>query len=167
MDRIYSIEDAKNEMARKVRYYENRIAAWKAVKRLYKKSGEPFAVLSKNFENCKFCEQYSSLYVYIYVAGSYDRDEINLTSAARNPYTHKNGETDEITADFVEKCINDLIEKYRGWMEKDMRGLEMIEKQIEEITPELDTLRKEIKKAEENGANYVLQSYIKEYLRIL
>lgn len=170
MDRIYTVMQAVEEMRKSVEYYNIRIEAWKKVKRLYKKDGNAFQVLTKNFENCRFNWQYGSFYISVTFWGKshgWETDEINLSCAAENPYTHKNGEKEEITPDFVEKCINGLIAKYTANMEKDAAGAEMIERQIAEITPELDKIRGAIEAAKEVNSHYVLQAYIKEYLRIL
>lgn len=58
MERINSIQEAKKKMETSVNYYKCRIEAWEAVQRQCKKNGEPFAVLSKNFSNCDFSDEY-------------------------------------------------------------------------------------------------------------
>lgn len=72
---------------------------------------------------------------------------------------------EEDTPDSIQQKINNLIENYKKWLDKDLKGLDEIEKQIEKITPMLDELSKFIKTAEnETNTYYVLKSYIKNYL---
>lgn len=59
MERILNKEDAKKKMEKSVNYYQVRIEAWEKVKRVYKKDGSVFKVLSKNFEGCTFYNEYS------------------------------------------------------------------------------------------------------------
>ena len=162
MERIYTIEDAKNKMQKSVNYYACRIEAWKKVERLYKKDGKPFTVLSKNFSNLSFRNSYGNKYVAVFFTdenGAYQYDELNIS---KNIYQEAAD-----TPEAIENCIKGMIEKYEAWKEKDEKGLADIEKQLEAIRPALEELKKAIEAAKETNTHYTMQSYIKEYLRIL
>lgn len=162
MERIYTIEDAKAKMQKSVNYYACRIEAWKKVTRLYKKDGNSFSVLSKNFSNLSFRESYGSKYVAVFFTdenGAYQYDEINISA---NMY-QESADTPEA----IENRITALIDKYEAWNEKDEKGLADIERQLEAIRPALEEINKAIEAAKETNTHYTIQSYIKGYLRIL
>lgn len=164
MDRIYNIEDAKKKMEEKVKYYRCRVEAWEKVKRIKTKSGSDFKILSKNFEGAEVVWEYSSKYLRTWFKdekGSWERDDIYLS---KDSYRNKEELT---TADELENAIKEQITKYKGWMERDQKGFEKIEKQLAALNPELEKLKKAIKEAEATNTHYVMGAYIKEYLRIL
>lgn len=162
MERIYTIEDAKAKMQKSVEYYACRIEAWKKVTRLYKKDGGNFSVLSKNFSGCSFVNRFTINRVEVAFRdenGTWTTDDITIDA---NCY-----EEAADTPEAIEKRITALIEKYEAWKEKDEKGLAEIERQLEEINPALESLKKAIAEAKETNTHYTMQSYIKEYLRIL
>lgn len=164
MERIYTIEDAKAKMQKSVEYYACRIEAWKKVERLYKKDGKPFAVLSKNFNNLTLMNRFGSNEAVVYFkdeSGRYENDYINLEA---NCYTKEEAAD---TPEAIEKRITALIEKYEAWKKKNEKGLAEIESQLEAINPALEALKQAIAEAKETNTHYTMQSYIKEYLRIL
>lgn len=162
MDRIYNIEDAIKKAKKSVKYYEVRIQAWENVKRVKTKTGADFKILSKNFINCTFCADIFGNKIRVYFRdeeGASCYDDIGL---------YKNCYQDEKnTAVQVEAAINELIEKYKNWLETDKKGLENIEKQLQAIRPQLDELKKAIEDAKKTNTHYIMQSYIKNYLYIL
>lgn len=162
MERIYSIEDAKAKMQKSVEYYACRIEAWKKVERLYKKDGSNFSVLSKNFSNCNFTEEYGTKKLRITFRdenGEYTRDDIYLS---KNCYDDAKD-----TPEAIEESIKGVIAKYEKWKQTDEKGLAEIESQLEAINPALEALKQAIAEAKETNTHYTMQAYIKEYLRIL
>lgn len=164
MERIYTITDAKRITEKRIEYYTCRIEAWKKVERLYKKDGNPFSVLSKNFNNLTLRNSYGSNEAAVYFKdenGAYADDYINLEA---NSYTHEEKAT---TPDAIEKKINALIAHYTANKTVAERATQLIVEQLESLTPFLDELKKAIKDADETNTGYTMKSYIKEYLRIL
>jgi hypothetical protein len=166
MDKIYNIEQAKEKMKKSAKYYEVRIKAWENVKRLYKKDGGEFAILGKNFSGAKITTKpWNADDKIIEVCfrdenGSWTTDYIGLYA------TQYNDEAD--TPEKVQNRINDLIEKYKSWYEKDKKGAEQIEKQIKAIIPLLDKINKTLDTAkQETNTHYTIQGYIAQYLNIL
>lgn len=162
MDRIYNIEDAIKKAKKSVKYYEVRIQAWENVKRVKTKTGADFKILSKNFENCSFCKRFGDDRCEVYFRdenGSYCESWITLNA---NCY-----EEAKDTPDKLEAAINNLIAQYKEQKEKNIKGLENIEKQLQAIRPQLDALKKAIEDAKKTNTHYIMQSYIKNYLYIL
>lgn len=163
MERIFTIEDAKQRLEKRLSYYTARVEAWEKVERVSKKDGGDFAIISKNFANCTFKTEYSSNYIVVNFKSKFEgyaSDEVNISG---NAY----GVEACDTADKIEKKIAETIEKYKGYVKTTEKGLETIAEQLEAIAPELEALKKAIKEAEKTDCNFVMQSYIKEYLRIL
>lgn len=164
METIRTIPEAKAKMEKSCKYYAVRLAAWENVKRLYKKNGEPFATLSKNFSGAKFIEKYGNRYIEVHFkdeSGAYNYDNITLM---RNAYK---GLEEATTPDEVESRINAQIETYRNWLEIDKNGAKEIENQINNITPELEKIKEALKAAEETNTHYTIQAYVKSYLKIV
>lgn len=158
MEKIRSIQEAKAKAQRSVDYYNARVEAWERVKRLYTKGGQPFKVLSKNFENLTFREEYGSkkatVFFYTKTSG-YEHDDIYLT------------DIEELTPDAVSERIAKVIDNYKEWREKDEKGLAEIESQLAAIEKPLEALKAAITAGKETNTNYIIQSYIKNYLGIL
>lgn len=163
MDRITSIAEAKAKMQKSVEYYACRIEAWKKVTRLYKKDGGNFSVLSKNFNNLSFRNRFGNEAAVYFKdeTGAYADDYLNLEA---NSYTHEEKAT---TPEAIEAKITALIAKYEQQKETAEKGLAEIEAQISAILPALEGIKKAIEEAKETNTHYTMQSYIKEYLRIL
>lgn len=163
MERIANVTEAQRRLEERLNYYTARIEAWEKVERIHKKDGEDFAILSKNFTNCKLIEKYHNQELTVYFRTDkegYTTDYINLGG---NVYTH---EEPADTADKIEKRIADKIAIYNGYIETTKRGLETIDEQIKAISPELETLKKAIAEADKTDCKYILMSYIKESLNI-
>lgn len=164
MEKFYTIEEARQKMQKSVNFYALRIEAWKNVKRIYKKDGGSFSILSKNFENLKFRNRFGSNEAAVYFVdecGRYADDYINLEA---NNYTHEEAAT---TPEAIESKISALIAKYEAWKERDEKGLAEIESRLNAISDALETIKKAVKDAEQVNAHYTMQAYIKGYLNII
>ena len=53
----WQIESAQKELRKEINRAAAFMQAWQNVKRVSKKDGGDFAIISKNFEGCKFCEK--------------------------------------------------------------------------------------------------------------
>ena len=163
MERILNIEDAKKKIERRIAYYQERIDAWKKVERIRKKDGGDFAILSKNFTNCKIEESYSFKELKVYYKSNlegYTNDWINISG---NQYQE---EAD--TPEKIEKRIAETIERYEGYKTRSEKALATIESTLKAIEPELEKLKSVIKEGEtETDTQYIIGAYIKSYLHIL
>lgn len=164
MEKIYTKQDAREKMEKSVKYYKVRIEAWENVKRIYKKNGEPFAILSKNFENARFTAWLNSPVIEVTFRDETGRNTTEHITLTANAYKN---EPEATTPEQVQNRINELIANYKKWLEIDTAGASQIEKQIDDIMPELDKLAEAIKQAKETNTHYTLQNYIKNYLHIL
>lgn len=164
MEKIYTKQDAREKMEKSIKYYKVRIEAWENVKRIYKKNGEPFAILSKNFENARFTTWINSPVIEVTFTDETGRNTTEHITLTANVYKN---EPEATTPEQVQNRINELIANYKKWLEIDTAGASHIEKQIDDIMPELDKLAEAIKQAKETNTHYTLQNYIKNYLHIL
>lgn len=159
--RIYSALVAKEEMQKSVDYYTARIEAWEKVKRLYTKSGQPFKVLSKNFENLRFVEEYGSKKARVFFReknGAYAWDDIYLTDI------YNNG---DVTPDAIAEKIANTLTNYKAWEEKDKRGADAVAGQIDVLKESLETIKKAIEESKAVNTQCVLKGYVKDFLGIL
>lgn len=163
MERIFTIEDAREKLERRLAYYNDRVEAWEKVERVSKKNGEDFARLSANFTNCDIVKSWMGDELTIHFRGKYEGHVTDYITLTGNAY----GVEDADTADKVQERIKARVEQYKGYIETTKAGLETIAEQIEAIKPQLEALKQAIKEAEKVDCNYILGSYIKEYLRIL
>lgn len=164
MERIRNAEDAKKRAEASVAYYETRIKEWEKVQRVRTKAGENFKVLSKNFINCKFVNQYGTDYLKIYFQdekGAYTYDDIYL---GRNVYTNTPGAD---TPEEIEKRITAVIAQYRENLETAEKGLEAIDALVTATAPHLEALKEIIEEARKVNDHYIIGSYIKNTLNIL
>lgn len=160
MERITNINEAKEKMIKSCNYYKCRIEAWKKVARAKTKSGADFKILSKNFNNCSFCERYGSDRIEVCFKnelGYYTTDDITLC---------QNGRELE-TPDEIENAIRERIENYNKWLTIDEKGATEIEKQLTEILPQIEILKKAIADAKATNTHYTMQSFIKNSLNII
>lgn len=162
MEKIYNAEEAKKRIEKRIAYYAERVAAWEKVERIRKKDGNDFANLAKNFTNCKIVNSYSWQELTVYFRSDiegYTSDYINISG---NQYQEAAD-----TPEKIEKRIAEQIEKYNGYKETAEKALQEIESDLAKLTPELETLKKALKEAAEKNTQYIVQSYIKNYLHIL
>lgn len=163
MERIFTIEDAKKALEKRLSYYTARVEAWEKVERVRKKDGGDFATLSKNFTNCKFITKYGTDEIDVYFYSPFEGHNWDWLTISGNAY----GTEPADTADKIAERIAERIALYNGYIETTKQGLETIGEQLEAIAPELEALKKAIKEAEKTDCKFVMQGYIKEYLRIL
>lgn len=160
----YYKKEVVEKAAQSVKYYQVRLEAWEKVKRITKKNGEDFQNLNRCFENAEIERHYNSNYIVVYFRdenGHYTKDELCLEA---NYY--KNREAAE-TADQVQERIDNLIANYKEWLEKDKKGLEQIETQLEQVNVYLYKLAEIIEQAkEETNTHYKIREYIKGCLEI-
>lgn len=164
MDAIRTKAEAIEAMKKSVEYYRTRIEAWEKVTRNYTKTGEPFKVLSKNFNNCTINPGEKIEIHFRDESGRVTYDYINLR---RNVYEAKKTYQEEATTpDAIQERINDQLEKYRKWLAVDEKGAEEIESQLDAIEQQLEEIKKAIKAAEETNTHYKMRAYIKNFLGI-
>ena len=144
MDNIYSVNDIKECIENSIYYYEDRIKAWENVKRLHKKDGTVFKILSRNFAGCSFtCEYGWDKEVTVYFTnhkGSHDSDYIDLG------YSQYTGEQKLDTPDKVEQAIQDLITGYKENMEAEQHDLELCNTVIKDFA---ETVQRALDKVSE------------------
>lgn len=163
MERILNIDEAKKKIEKRILYYEERIEAWKKVERVSRKNGENFANLGKNFTNCEIVREYSIDELTVYFRARYEGYTKDYITISGNQYQEPAD-----TPEKIEKRIKEHIAKYENYVERSRKALETIESTLKSIEPELDKLREVIKKgADETDTNYIIGSYIKNYLHIL
>ena len=166
MTNIYTIEDAKARMQESVNFYKYRIEAWEKVQRLHKKNGEDFAILSKNFENCRFYKEWSHDVLAVYfrcpMPNGGTKCESDTIWLDGNEYA---GREPADTADKVEERIAQTVKQYRENLEKDERGLAEIVHTLEALAPILQTIHEVVEKGKENGTNYVIREYLEHNVR--
>lgn len=158
MERIRTIEEAVAKMEKSVRYYQCRVDAWAAVKRVYKKDGGAFAVLSKNFTGCKFS---GDTKVVVYFRDENDRfcdDYINIFLWAEGRV---------MTPDEVQAEIEKTVANYTKWRDIDTNGAENIADDLRSMIPALDGLKALINDMKADNTHYTARAFIKEYLDIL
>lgn len=159
---IHSIADAVHAMENSVNYYKCRAAAWDAVKRVYKKDGGSFAVLSKNFTGCRYYTD-NAYNARFYVTfrderGYMETDYINV---------YKWPEKCLMTADEVAAEIEKTIANYEKWMNTDAAGRDNIAETLAGIAPDLERLKTVLQGCKEYNTQYVVADYIKNYIGIL
>lgn len=163
MERILNIDEAKKRIEKRIMFYAEKIEAWEKVERVRRKNGENFSNLGKNFTNCEIVSEYSMDELTVYYRARYEgytKDYINISG---NQYQEPAD-----TPEKIEERIKDLITMYKNYIERSRKALETIESTLKSIEPELDKLKEVIKKgAEETDTNYIIGSYIKNYLHIL
>ena len=183
------MKDLKNivkELENRIDEHEALLEAWKRVKRLYKKDGSSFSILSKNFENATIQDESYSVYpakvvkVFIGHEGKYYNEEINCTQLVR--YSQRKVDESRI---IHESCLEDRYnltideifeeielkkEYHKKRIEELNKQLEMAEsyyKQIiikmEEIKTILDTLCDKHGDGENIDLRYDLEEVVHEY----
>lgn len=131
-----TLNDVKKTLTDYMEDYSAKIELWKNVKRVYKKDGKEFSVLSKNFENATICNiDYSiredkEIRVSGRINGVYVYDSIEIYPCV-DTYKHDVDEARIIkrsflnpyfimTVDEIEIAIADRIEMYEGYV-KDLK----------------------------------------------
>jgi len=110
--RIRTAADVEQRIKGSIAYYDTRINAWKAVKRLTKKDGSDFANFGKNFENARIYAPY----------GLHNKLVINFRDE-NGRYTENYIELAESVSEQFEQ-INETIGRYQRWKEEAEKDLE-------------------------------------------
>jgi hypothetical protein len=158
---IRTHEDARARMQDGIDYYNERITAWGQVHRLRKKDGGDFAVLSKNFDNCRFYHEYGCNKLSVTFKSKkhgYETDYIYLDSGYYGDRAD--------TPDKIEEVIATTIARYTEWRDVDARGLAKIDEVLTGIDEKLAELRRTIEDGRKDGIHYAVQYYIKNKLGI-
>ena len=117
---VYTKEDIKAKIKRAIDYYETRIEAWQNVKRVHKKDGSDFKVLSKNFVNCIFTSDYGwdrKLKVSVHENGHCGFDYIDLGDVG--------DENKIVSPDKIEEKIDTLLKIYQGRLKQEKKEYQM------------------------------------------
>ena len=149
MKKTYQMEEGyKNS----IHNYENMINAWRNVKRITKKDGTDFLIMSKNFENAILKKDYSWMDYYTltvdykYANGGYTYDNITVDN--------------NDTVDDIFRKINERIKGY----ETSKRKIEEKLSKIKDVFGEIDNIMKQlIPFCKQNGFSaYEVCNYIRE-----
>lgn len=145
-------EKIEKEYRNNISTYENAIKAWRNVKRLGKKDGSDFVIISKNFSNANIKKEYpwqdySSLTVhYCYGDGGYTYDNILID--------------DKDTVNDVFQKINDRIQMYETSVKKAKSKLSNVERVFTEVD---NTVKQLMTFCKENGFSaYEVCDYIRD-----
>lgn len=156
------------------------LGAWKKVKRLYKKDGTPFKVLSKNFEGCKFATPYysndkSDLQLKIHIRTPFDgivEDEIYLYRPLESLPTIENREILRnyglLTLGEIEHEINKKIEWYENTIKKYNRYIENIDNYFNVVDENLENIVNTLKQYnndDERSIYYAMRQYIEHRIK--
>lgn len=167
--------------------HEALLEAWQNVKRLHKKDGSDFSVLSKNFENAKVEDEPYSIYPVKIVkvwncgkSGKYYNEEINCTQLVR--YSKRKVESSRIiketlledrynlTVDEIFEDIATRIEHHKNRIEELQNQIVMAEKYynlVQNKMQEVKTILDEVCNNKVQGKNlelrYALEDVVKSY----
>ena len=184
------MKDLKNivkELENRIDEHEALLEAWKRVKRLYKKDGSSFSVLSKNFENAKIEDEPYSIYLAKIVkvwncgkSGKYYNEEIKCTQIVR--YSKREIEPSRIikealledrydlTIDEIFEDIAAQIEYHKNRIEELHNQIAMAEKYynlVQNKMQEVKTILDEVCNNKVQGKNldlrYALEDIVKNY----
>lgn len=111
-NRIRTAADIEQHIKESIAYYDTRINAWEAVRRLTKKDGSDFANFGKNFENARICAPY----------GLHNKLVVNFRDE-RGRYTEDYIDLAESVSEQFEQ-IAETIERYQHWKEEAEKDLE-------------------------------------------
>ena len=184
------MKDLKNivkELENRIDEHEALLEAWQNVKRLHKKDGSDFSVLSKNFENAKIEDEPYSIYPVKIVkvwncgkSGKYYNEEIKCTQIVR--YSKREIEPSRIiketlledrydlTIDEIFEDIATRIEHHKNRIEELQNQIVMAEKYynlVQNKMQEVKTILDEVCDNKVQGKNldlrYALEDVAKNY----
>lgn len=133
-----STDDIRNDLQKYINDYTAKIALWGNVTRVYKKNGDAFAVLSKNFTNCTFCTEYGFSKISVSGrsnTGDYVSDYINIAHV-----NYKGDKTLEMNADEIETAIQELIAKYQLYISDHSEEITMLDDCYNALQAKLDDI---------------------------
>lgn len=181
------LESIVKELESRIDEHEAMLEAWQNVKRLYKKDGSDFSVLSKNFENAKVVDEPYSIYPAKIVkvwnrgkSGKYYNEEVNCTQIVR--YSKRKVESSRIikeslledrynlTIDEIFEDIAAQIEYHKNRIEELHNQIAMAEKYYNLVCgkmQEVKAILNEVCNNKVQGKNldlrYALENVVKNY----
>lgn len=180
MSTIYCKSDIARTLESYISEYESKIQLWKKVKRVYKKDGSNFKVLSKNFENAKIQNKTYSSYEdpemivsdWTQSAG-YISDSIDLRELVK--YSSLKPDEDRIikvpylepyfflTVDEIEKKIAATIKLYETHIEEYKKQLAICDKTYDQFKSAIDNALSDLRKSAGNNTSlyYMCRDYMK------
>ena len=156
---IYTIEDAKNQIAADTIELKEKLAAWETVKRVTKKDGGDFAHMERNFQTSgketRISFEYSAFLSKVIV---YYHGKTGYTHAT--VYIDRGDNAGEIDykIDREKRKLADMIAEHE-------RGYKAAEKRLKKAEKHLDALRDILLEAKKDGSNYTLRDYMENYLK--
>lgn len=156
MARVYSKNDIRKKIENSIDEIRGRMEAWENVKRVYKKDGKPFKVLSKNFTNCFIGNNRWNdgkvIEVSYYVNGYHRSDSVAITGVNKDGWKGTPPEESELyklyakvpcffdmNVDQVEEAISLCIERDKEYIAEHERELQIIDDVLGEYIKELKT----------------------------
>ena len=181
------LESIIKELEKRIDEHRALLEAWQRVKRLYKKDGSSFSVLSKNFENAKIEDEPYSLYPVKIVkvwncgkSGKYYNEDIRCTQIVR--YSKREIEQSRIiketlledrynlTVDEIFEDIAARVEHHKKRIEELQNQIVMAEKYynlVQNKMQEVKTILDEVCNNKVQGKNldlrYALEDVVKNY----
>ena len=181
------LESIIKELEKRIDEHKALLEAWQRVKRLYKKDGSSFSVLSKNFENAKIEDEPYSLYPVKIVkvwncgkSGKYYNEDIRCTQLVR--YSKREIDPSRViketlledrynlTVDEIFEDIATKIEYHKNRIEELQNQIAMAEKYYNLINGkmlEVKAILNEVCNNKVQGKNlnlrYELEDVIKSY----
>lgn len=169
MDKIRRFEDVTAKISNSISYHEALLIAWQDVKRVSKKNGENFAILSKNFEGCEIKTPYYSssfsdkkVFVYTrngseYIDDYFDAVKLEVVDG-RKMYV-------ELTADEIADHIADRIRTHSDYIAGLKRQLETANTYFTAVKEHTEALKNILKDERgENGVNSSLYFALVDYI---
>lgn len=163
-----SIDDIRNNLQKYINDYTAKIAFWGNVQRVYKKDGSAFAVLSKNFVNCRFYSEFGDTKISVSgrtSTGDYVSDYINIAHT-----DYKGVKTLEMNADEIETAIQELITKYQLYIADHSEEITMLDDCYNALQAKLDDIHALLNSISGKKPNsrhlslrYALEDVIKNY----
>lgn len=153
MEKTTSINDVLRAEKNSIYFYSARVAAWENVKRVCRKNGEDFKILSKNFENCSFTKKLygSGFELTVFFEVEHIADDGSIRRTYDHDYISISGDE---TPDDIVTMIEGEVNKYNYWITLHEKNIENINyilfdyiitlkaayaeavKRIDKITPE-------------------------------
>ena len=157
---MYRYEDMRKGLESSIKWYDDRIKLWEAVKFPRKKDGTPFKVLSKNFDGAKIgayypVERWDNPYLTVrgYVGGEWADDHIPIYMDKYNERLPKHNDEREVrrsefgydvevlTLEEIGSEIRHRIEDFGRHKAEAERALMVSEEKYNEVQSKLSEIR--------------------------